>query len=912
MFDLEQAIKKWKQDLAANPAMEDGYVAELEAHLRDRVEELSGEGVGAKEAFKRAAAALGGVDEAGTEFYKAHAARRSGRPPWQPPRFVPALVWNYLKLSGRRIRRHKGFSLINIAGMTVGLTCFILIMTFVKFELSFDRFHEKADRIYRFTSRSLADSSVDFNVGSSDLLGPTLAANVAAIGRATRVMDSWEEKAKLLNGQRSALLHGIYADEQFLKIFSFPLLRGDRRSALTGAGSVILSESSARMLFGNKDPIGRRIDYRERSLRYDLMVTAVMKDVPRNSHGQFDYVISVATLAADPDMKFMFPNWNVGNFATYIELLPGHAKAAAEKEIARVLASQWPDFKKEPRQVVLQPLIDIYLRSAIAGERSSNQRIQLVRLFISIAVVILLLACLNFTNLSTARSLTRAKEVALRKVVGAGRLSLFQQFVGESAFFSLLSFILALGLAFLFVGRFGDLVGVRLVPGDLLDFPFMVALCGAALLAGVVSGIYPGIVLSRFKAASSFQAAAPSGSVGSRLRRALVIVQFTAAVALIIAALVIFKQLHFIRRVDQGYDRERVVVIPLHEQQAIDHAGAIKTELLRLPEVAGATVSGTGQYPLSVKNSMGGLEMETEAGEIAKTEVRFDYVDEDFVTTMGLTLIQGRNFSGFYATDVRGILVNEALVRHAGWENPIGKTLDIWWMKEDDAQMGAIDGTESKASAIKRFTNPCRVLGVVRDFHFDTLHSAIQPAVLILRPGELISVRLRPGNLEHSMTALRNAWAKAAPVQPFDYFFLDDAFNGLYQKEQKTGEILGFFAILAIFIACLGLFGLAAFMAEQKTKEIGIRKVLGASARSLLIMLNVKFMAWVMTSAMLACSLAYFIMRGWLQDFAYKTSLGWGPFFIASLSSLAIALLTVSYQALKAARANPVDSLRYE
>jgi putative ABC transport system permease protein len=376
--------------------------------------------------------------------------------------------------------------------------------------------------------------------------------------------------------------------------------------------------------------------------------------------------------------------------------------------------------------------------------------------------------------------------------------------------------------------------------------------------------------------------------------------------------LVIFKQLHFIRTVDQGYDRERVVVIPLHEQQAIDHSGAIKTELLRLPEVAGATVSGTGQYPLSVKNSMGGLEMETEAGEIAKAEVRFDYVDEDFVTTMGLKLVQGRNFSRLYPTDVRGILVNEALVRQAGWKHPIGKALDIWWMKEGDAQMGTIDGTEAKASAVKRFTNPCRVLGVIRDFHFDTLHAAIQPAVLILRPGELISVRLKPGDLGRSLAALRQTFARTAPGQSFDYFFLDDAFNNLYRKEQKTGEMIGFFAMLAIFIACLGLFGLAAFMAEQKTKEIGIRKVLGASTRSIMIMLNHEFVAWVLLANLLAWPLAYLIMKGWLQDFAYKIPLGWSHFLLAGLSALLIALATVSYQAITAARADPVDSLRYE
>jgi putative ABC transport system permease protein len=892
MFDLERAIKQWKQGLAANQAMEDGYVVELEGHLRDRIEELARQGVSPQDAFQQATSTMGGADEAGSEFYKAHTVRRSGRPPWQPPSFLPALAWNYFKTAARRIGRHKGFSFINIAGMTVGLTSFILILTFVRFELSFDRFHEKADRVYRFTSRSLADTSGEFDAGSSDLLAPTLEANVAAIGRATRVMDSWEEKAVLLSGRRSFLLHGIYADEHLLKVFSFPLLQGNRHAALSRAGAIVLSESAAKKLFGAGDPIGRRIDYREMSMHYDLSVTAVMKDIPRASHLQFDYVISIATLAADPNKSFMFNNWRVGNFTTYIELLPGHAAAVVEEEIGPLLERNWPGFTTEPQQnasrrVVLQPLTSIHLRSAIEGERASNQRIQTVRLFILVAVIILLLACFNFTSLSTARSVTRAKEVGLRKVVGAKRSDLVRQFVGESILLSLLSLTLALALAMLLVERFGSLLGVTLISRDLFNPPMIAAACVAALLAGAVSGIYPGIVLSGFKPAAAARECSSSGSRGTRLRRVLVVLQFSSAIVLIIGTLVIFRQLRFIRKGDLGYNRERVAVIAFHDQETQANAAVIKTELLSHHEVAGVTVSGSGEYPLSVRNSMGGVKVETDSGEVIKTKVRFDYVDEDFVRTMGLTLAQGRNFSPRFPTDAQGLLVNETLVRQVGWKKPLGKKISL-------------------------FEEPYRVLGVVRDFHFDTLHSVIKPAVLIYQPGFLICVRLRPGNFQLALAVLKKAFSKAAPDQPFDYFFLDDAYNELYRKEQKIGEMVGAFSMLAVFIACLGLFGLAAFMAEQKTKEIGIRKVLGASMRSILVMLNKEFVCWVLLANLLAWPLAYFAMKGWLRDFAYRISLGWGTFVMTGLATLLIALLTVSYQALKAARANPVDSLRYE
>ena len=892
MFNLEQAIKNWKQKLAANPAMEEGYIAELEGHLRDRIEELAGQGLAVEEAFRQVADAMGKAGAIGGEYYKAHTVRRSGRPSWQPPRFMPALLWNYLIVALRNLKRHKGFSFITIAGMTVGLAFFILIMTYVGFESSFDRFHEKAERIYRFTSRSLSGANLELDTGCPDLLAPTLKANFTQVARAARVMESWQEKAVLMNGKRSILEHGIYADEHFLEIFSFPLLQGDRHSCLRHAGSVILSERTARKMFGNEDPVGRRIEYRERSMSYDLSVSAVMADVPRNSHLQFDYIVSVATLATDPRASFMFNNWNVGNFLTYVELIPGAAKVGVEKEIVSYFDKNSPAFKEDPKQVVLQPLAEIYLKSTIAGERASNLRMQTVNLFIAIAVIILLLACFNFINLSMARAHTRAKEIGLRKVAGAGRLDLVRQFIGESILYSLFSLVLALGSAWLLLGRFAALVGTMLTPRDLYRAPLVLLFLGATLLAGTLAGVYPGIVLSGFKPLRTVRDFSSAGQSGTRVRNLFVVLQFSAAIILTVCTLVVFRQLHFIRNRNLGYDREHVLVIPFHDRETRDNSTAIKNAFLSRHEVSGVTVSGSGEYPVSVRSSMGGVEVETESGETMKVKVRFDYVDEDFVRVMGLTLVEGRSFSSQYPTDSQAVLVNEAMVRLAGWKKPLGKNLNIFGRRDS------------------RVPHP--VLGVVRDFHFDTLHTEIQPAVLVFRPGTLISVRLRPGDLKHSLKVLKKAFAETAPNQPFDYFFLDDAFNEFYRKEQKAGRMFAVFSTLAIFIACLGLFGLAAFTAERRTKEIGIRKVLGASTRSILLMLNREFVGWVLLANLLAWPPAYFVMKSWLQDFAFKTRLGWIPFLSAGLAALLIALLTVSYQAFTASRSNPVDSLRCE
>ena len=447
MFKLEDAIKQWNVKLAANPAMDEGTVAELESHLRDRIDELSAEGSDPEAAFRQAAVELGSPGQAAAEFFKVHTTRLSGR----PPRIVPALLWNYLKSTLRTVKRHKSFTFINITGLTVGLTCFILIMTFVRFEQSHDRFHKNADRIHRFTYRSVSGAVREYETGCPDLLAQALAEHIPGIHRVTRVMESWQDKTVLVHDRKGFLEHGLFADESFLSMFSFPLLGGSSPDPLQAPDSIVLSEKAARKLFGMSNPMGQSITFRERSSQYELTVTAVMKDIPRNSHLDFDYIGSVATLAADKRKSFMFNNWNVGNFLIYVELSPGADKAAVEQSIVRHLETNMPTFREDPIEVSLQPLTSIYLNSVIEGERSSNKRFQTLYLFIAIAIIILFLACLNYTNLSSARVLSRSKEVGLRKVAGASRFDLVCQFVGESVLYAFFSLALALGISLILI-----------------------------------------------------------------------------------------------------------------------------------------------------------------------------------------------------------------------------------------------------------------------------------------------------------------------------------------------------------------------------------------------------------------------------------------------------------------------------
>ncbi len=795
---------------------------------------------------------------------------------------------NYLVISFRNIIRNKWFSVIKIAGLAVGMAAFLLILFYVQFELSYDRFHEKGDRIYLFTIREpwLRKDVIEYTDGSPEPLAAALISDIPEVVNATRVMRPFADKPVLQYGDNKFFENGIYADHNFLKIFTYPLLLGDPEKALVEPNTIVISKDVTQKLFGKNDPMGNTIVYREGSSAYNLKVTGVAKPVPPNSHRRFNYLISVETLVQDKNRTWMIGAWNIGNFTTFLELAENADVTEIEEKIFTLTARRTGASPEEVKgiEIALHPLKDIHLRSQIRGRESSRMEIRYVYLFVSIALVILLIACINYINLTTAFSATRAREIGIRKVVGANRKQLYKQFIGESCFLTLISVGIALLIIHLLLPRFRTLIGIDLPVHYLKNPSFLISIMASWLFISLIAGSYPAFVLSAIKPVQVFKDFVTSGRKGSAFRNLLVIVQFTASIILIVGTIVIFRQMNYVKNRRLGYDREHVIVIPTHEKESGLKAQAIKNELLQYPEVMGVTISDA--LPLDVRSRFINQAFEGEDGQTVKMDICFDYVDYDFLDVFKIEMAQGRNFSKDFSEDKSAVIVNETAVKQLGWTNPIGKKLP---------------GRDEY-----------NVIGVVKDFYFASLHQKIAPMMFLLREGARIAVRVRPGNVQKTVALLKSVFERNTQTQPFDFFFLDDRFNELYKKDQRTGEIFGYFSLLAIFIACLGLLGLASFTVERRTKEIGMRRVLGASAYRIVTLLGKEYIRLVIIANFIAWPVGYFAMKKWLQNFAYRIDLNIWMFILAAAVALAIAFVTVSYQTLTAASANPADTLRYE
>lgn len=799
-----------------------------------------------------------------------------------------AMFRNYLVISFRNIVRNKWFSIIKIVGLSVGIAAFLLILFYVQFELSYDRFHEKGDQIHLFLTRDTwtRKDVIEYTAGSPEPLAAALIEDIPEVVNATRIMKPWAPKTVLQYGEKRFFEKGIYADHNFLNIFTFPLVKGNPRKALVEPNTIVISENVAQKLFGKDDPMGKTIVYRERSSKYELKVTGVAEPVPPNSHLQSDFFISVETLVQDKSKKWMINVWNVGNFTTFVELAKNASTAEVEKKILTHTAQRTGATPEELKSyaIALQLIKDIHLRSQIRDQESSRMEIRYVTLFMSIALVILLIACINYMNLTTARSATRSREIGIRKVVGANRKQLFKQFIGESCFITLLSVGIALLLIHAMLPWFRSLIGVDLPVNYLQNTSFLISIIASWLFISLFAGSYPALVLSATKPINVFRDFATSGKKGSAFRNLLVVVQFTASVVLIVGTVVIFGQMNYVKNRRLGYDREHVIVILTHEKETGLKAQAIKNKLLQYPEVIGVTISGA--LPLDVRSRFLNQQFEGEDGQTVRMNIRFDYIDYDFLDVFKIEMAQGRNFSKEFSDDESAVLVNETAVKQLGWTDPIGKKLP---------------GRDEY-----------HVIGVVKDFYFASLHQRIEPMMFLLRDGPRIAVRVRPGNVQKTVALLKDVFERNTQTQPFDFFFLDDRFNQLYKKEQRIGEIFGYFSLLAIFIACLGLLGLASFTVERRTKEIGIRRVLGASAYRIVTLLGKEYVRLVIIANVIAWPVAYLAMNRWLQNFAYRININVWMFILAAAGVLFIAFITVSYQTLKAAFANPAETLRYE
>lgn len=811
------------------------------------------------------------------------------------------MLKNYFKIAWRNLARNRVFSAINISGLAIGLASCMLISLYVIDELSFDRFHEKAGRIVRATLKGTMQGGI---INESHVMPPTAAALKAdypEVLESTRLRQGGRPLI-LLNNQIFNNERLAFVDSNFFSVFTLPFLEGNPKSALTEPNTIILSETTARKLFGKTDVLGKTILFKDRTQTY--RVTGVIKDMPANSHFRFDLLGSMATLDDSRSTS-----WMTSEFFTYLVLPEGYdykkleAKLPAtidkyiSPQLKQAMGVNMAEFRKQGNnlELRLQPLTDIHLHSDFQYDLDVNGDITYVYIFGAVAVMMLLIACINFMNLSTAGSSKRAREVGVRKVMGSAKSELVGQFLTESILLTAIAMVLAAMLCFAALPLFNQLSGKNLslewnsIPG------LLPALIGFALVVGLFAGSYPAFFLSSFKPITVLKGGSSviqlnSSGKSINLRSSLVVFQFCMSIILIVGTTVVFQQMQFIRNKKLGYDKDQVIVIPTWDLGK--NTEAFRQGLTNDSRVAHVSLSGyVPAGPSDNNNYM--VNPDGKVDRMVKT-LRYD-VDYNYIPTLAMEMARGRNFSKEFGTDSTGIIINETAVRSFGWtpENALNRTI-----------------THSDNSGKKY---EYRVIGVVKDFHFKSMHEQIGPLVMTLNNGwGWMLVKTRTAEVSGLLASMKSVWDGFHTDMPFSYTFLDERFNDTYKAEQKTGQILGTFAGLTIFVACLGLFGLAAFTAEQRTKEIGVRKVLGASVAGIIALLSRDFLKLVVIALVIATPAAWWLMNKWLQEFAYKVNLSWWVFPVAGIVSALVALATISYQSVKAALMNPVKSLRAE
>jgi putative ABC transport system permease protein len=810
------------------------------------------------------------------------------------------MLRNYLKTALRNLWKNKGFSAINIVGLAIGLATCLLILIFVMDELSYDRYNDKADRICRL------DGEIKFG-GNHFILavapapaGPAVLRDYPEVEKEVRLRSNGGKLVKkgAQNIKEEAV---IWADSTLFDVFTLPMIEGDPHTALKEARSVVITEKIAKKYFDQTNVVGRTLIFND-SIPYK--VTGVIRDLPVASHFHFDFFLS---LTESEEAKRTDDGWLSNNFNTYLLLREGTDPAKFEvklgglvtKYVAPLLHAavniSLDDFYKAGNTVKfsLTPLTAIHLHSNKTAELEANGNIQYVYIFGAIAAFILLIACVNFMNLSTARSANRAKEVGIRKVLGSLRGSLISQFMLESVLISFVAMLLAIGFAFLLLPVFNQLSAKHMELGLFSRSWLWPSMLGLMLLVGLLAGSYPAFYLSAFRPIVVLKGSVASGFKTSWLRNSLVVFQFFISIFLLVGTAVIYRQLNYIQNRELGFNRSQVMIV--HNPYVMgSQARVFEEKMLHLPGVEGATMSG--YLPTADNRNDDAIFLSPDLDIKKSISMQTWPIDDQYIPVLGMKMVQGRNFSKKFLTDSTAVIVNEAALRFMQGQNPL------------ESKLYQLDDIKTKK------TKAFHVIGVVKDFNFNSLREVVTPMVLFLAhdDGSLALRVSNSGNLHRLAGQIEAEWRKMAPSQPFSYDFMDDEFNNIYLNEQRMGGISLSFSVLAIFVACLGLFGLTAYAAEQRTREIGIRKVLGASVSGIIRLLSRDFLRLVVVAMLIAFPLSWFVMRRWLQDFAYRISIGWEIFAVAAVLAVGIALLTVSFQAVRAALSNPVKSLRSE
>lgn len=786
------------------------------------------------------------------------------------------MIKNYLKIAFRNIRRHKGFSFINIAGLAIGLACCLLITIWVLDELSYDKFHENAANLYRVEEDQHYSGRTFYVYVTPYPLGPALKAEIPEIMDATRVV--WTGGVLFKYADNTYFEdYGRAVDPSFLKMFTYPLIKGDKNTALDSPFSLVITENLADKYFGQDDPIGKVVTVNN---KYEFTVTGILENIPHNSYLQFDFLIPYEIMKMSGQTRE--EDFGTNSIYTFVQLPDGTPLEQANQKIFGFIRTKNPESRTDLR---LMPYTKLHLHEFFGYEKGAGA-VQYVYIFSVIAFIVLLIACINFMNLSTARSANRAKEVGLRKVVGAVKGHLMRQFYGESVVYAFIALIFAVGIVTLLLPAFSNLSGKELSWSVAGIATILIGLVGITLFTGLVAGSYPAMFLSSFQPARVLKGSLFSRSGGARFRRVLVVAQFALSILLIIGTAVVYQQQNFIKNMRLGWEREHLIYIPLRADTRKSY-NALKQELIQNPQVL--NVTGASQLPTHIGSNSGGAQWEGKDPEL-QILIGFNSVDFDFVETLKIEMAEGRSFDKERTSDQsQAWLVNEEVAKLMNKDSVIGERFSHVGM----------DGT---------------IIGVMKNFHYQTLKNKIEPLAIAVNHEALnyMIIRIPPEEVSASLGFIEKTWKRVIPAYPFEYRFMDERYDRMYRTEQRIGTLLRYFAVLAVFVACLGLFGLASFMAEKRTKEIGIRKILGASVMQVTRLLCKEFFLLVIAANVIAWPAAYFIMRKWLQSYAYRADLGFFLFVGAMLLALFVAILSVGYQAIRAARSNPADSLRYE
>ena len=772
------------------------------------------------------------------------------------------MLKNYLKIVFRNVLRNKVYSFINIVGLAIGMACSILIFFWVQDELSYDRFHKNSATL----------CGAYFSNGSP-ITPPALAkfltkqypeiVDASRFNYVGRIKVQYGEKAFMENG-------GRFVDPAFIDMFTLEFISGNPETAFKQPLSVVITESFAMKYFTVEDPVGKTLT----AEGMDFKVDGVIKDYPQNSHIQFDFLLPFALLGQiGQDLNAWSENWH----RTFVQLHENVSLKELNKKVVNVVRDHR---EQDQRSFLLRPITEIYLYRLNGGGR-----IIFVYTFSAIAFFILLIACINFMNLSTAQSAMRTREVGMRKAVGASRYELVKQFFSETFVFIFIAWLMGIMVMGFLLPEFNELTGKEFSLPSLAKLPVLSGIIGILVLTGILAGSYPALILSSYKPATILRGIVRRGAKGSLFRKGLVVFQFTLSIILIFSTLVLYQQLDFLRTTPLGFDKDFIVTMRIGDR--VSSVSSFKNSLYENPNIVKITTTNIPPYRWNTNAGLGDVHWEgQEHKQISMVETT---VDHDYAEAFGLQIVNGRFLSQEYPSDATDAwVVNEEAVRAMGMDSPVEKWLRLW----DDKR---------------------KIIGVVKDFHYESLHSEIMPmAMRISQSNPWACIKIRSDNVQGTLKFMEKKWSELCPEYPFEYHFLDDQINEMYMSDQRISRLFQYFTLLAIIISCLGLFGLASFFAQERTKEIGIRKVLGASVSGLLLLLSRDFIKWVLVATLIALPLAWFAMTKFLQVYAYRISIGLSFFLVSGVLALVIAFLTVSYQSIKAAAANPVESLRYE